>query len=461
MALQDAENAKNNLRLVRDRQGNWNYQFTADQGAVAEAEQQQAEAQNEWYNIAKEQTEQVTSDIVQLWQDSADAIQEIFEDEELTEEEKWERIAEIEEYYTQKAADLYGDRTQAYNDLVEAGKLSIDDFKTTYADTLVEMTGNANDYETALNDTINNCKDHFNEYQANIKQVASESHTDLDNLKNDVDNVSKSTENLKTKGQEVAQALYATIDEIDSTASSYSKLFDAVQNCINALRELASVQAGTVSAISGLGVDYVSDNYAAAAWAQSLGESGAAEMFLGVRPEAYQDRGGASKGWAEDVSYDVRNQTEEGQRAAEIGASYANENLAWLEAHGYDTTELRRKAGFATGGYTGEWGASGKLAFIHEKELILNKEDTENILAAVGIIRSIESALDSRALTMQGQMISMLSGYTPTIPQATSDKTVTNYFDVAFPNATSSSEIEEALRNLANNADQWAERRDR
>jgi len=48
--------------------------------------------------------------------------------------------------------------------LVEAGKLSIDDFKTTYADTLVEMTGNANDYETALNDTINNCKDHFNEY---------------------------------------------------------------------------------------------------------------------------------------------------------------------------------------------------------------------------------------------------------------------------------------------------------
>ena len=54
----------------------------------------------------------------------------------------------------------------------------------------------------------------------------------------------------------------------------------------------------------------------------------------------------------------------------------------------------------ATGGYTGEWGASGKLAFLHEKELVLNKEDTENILAAVGIIRSIESALDSRALTM-------------------------------------------------------------
>lgn len=31
---------------------------------------------------------------------------------------------------------------------------------------------------------------------------------------------------------------------------------------------------------------------------------------------------------------------------------------------------------FRTGGYTGSWGESGKLAVLHEKELVLNKEDT-------------------------------------------------------------------------------------
>ena len=70
---------------------------------------------------------------------------------------------------------------------------------------------------------------------------------------------------------------------------------------------------------------------------------------------------------------------------------------------GYQTDAEKRKRNtpqYASGGYTGEWGAEGKLAYLHEKELVLNKEDTENILAAVGIIRSIESALDSRALTM-------------------------------------------------------------
>jgi hypothetical protein len=43
---------------------------------------------------------------------------------------------------------------------------------------------------------------------------------------------------------------------------------------------------------------------------------------------------------------------------------------------------------FDTGGYTGEFN-DAKLAFLHEKELVLNQEDTENILAAVTAIRSI------------------------------------------------------------------------
>ena len=31
---------------------------------------------------------------------------------------------------------------------------------------------------------------------------------------------------------------------------------------------------------------------------------------------------------------------------------------------------------FDTGGYTGSWGPEGKLAMLHEKEMVLNKDDT-------------------------------------------------------------------------------------
>jgi hypothetical protein len=44
---------------------------------------------------------------------------------------------------------------------------------------------------------------------------------------------------------------------------------------------------------------------------------------------------------------------------------------------------------FDTGGYTGEWGKEGRMAMLHEKELILNSHDTSNFLDALNISRDI------------------------------------------------------------------------
>ena len=60
--------------------------------------------------------------------------------------------------------------------------------------------------------------------------------------------------------------------------------------------------------------------------------------------------------------------------------------LAYIEAKAYNT-----------GGYTGAWGPEGKLALLHEKELVLNKEDTENMLKMVSMVRDIVSVLDIKA----------------------------------------------------------------
>ena len=65
-------------------------------------------------------------------------------------------------------------------------------------------------------------------------------------------------------------------------------------------------------------------------------------------------------------------------------------------------------AGMATGGYTGAWGPSGKLAVLHEKELVLNKEDTPNILAAVDIVRNLSTSLD---LSMAYRLAEMMQSY--------------------------------------------------
>jgi hypothetical protein len=59
-----------------------------------------------------------------------------------------------------------------------------------------------------------------------------------------------------------------------------------------------------------------------------------------------------------------------------------------------------KEPSYDTGGYTGDWGTSaGRLAMIHEKELILNKSDTENMLGAIGILRDLVSKIEINSLS--------------------------------------------------------------
>jgi hypothetical protein len=54
IALEEAQEAKNQVRLTRDSEGNYGYVYTANQDDIAKAEQELADAQNARYNTALE-----------------------------------------------------------------------------------------------------------------------------------------------------------------------------------------------------------------------------------------------------------------------------------------------------------------------------------------------------------------------------------------------------------------------
>lgn len=56
---------------------------------------------------------------------------------------------------------------------------------------------------------------------------------------------------------------------------------------------------------------------------------------------------------------------------------------------------------FDTGGYAGNFGNEGKLAVLHQKELVLNQNDTKNILNIVDIARNIIGSLNSIKLNTE------------------------------------------------------------
>ena len=111
---------------------------------------------------------------------------------------------------------------------------------------------------------------------------------------------------------------------------------------------------------------------------------------------------------------------------------------------------------FDTGGYTGTWGPEGRLAMLHQKEIVLNAHDTENILSIVDMVRQMATQLDFNTLTMARGLGNLVANTMIATPQ-TIDQNVT--ITAEFPNATNREEIKEAFGDLVNLAAQYASRK--
>ena len=127
---------------------------------------------------------------------------------------------------------------------------------------------------------------------------------------------------------------------------------------------------------------------------------------------------------------------------------------------------------YNTGGYTGSWfngSKDGRLAFLHQKELVLNEKDTPRILDAVKLVREIsagsiikdfETQMRNTLSSLENQLIGTyanIEGMAAAAKQST-DQMLEQvvHIDASFPGVKDAREIEEALNNLVNVASQYA-----
>ena len=87
---------------------------------------------------------------------------------------------------------------------------------------------------------------------------------------------------------------------------------------------------------------------------------------------------------------------------------------------------------------------------LHQKELVLNASDTENILQAVDMVRNMAEMLKTfSGMSVKGTGFNKLGG--DTIEQRVE-------ITAEFPNVQDSKEIENALLNIADSAYQYSYR---
>lgn len=87
------------MRLKRDSQGNYSYEYVADNGAVDDAQANLAQAQNDLYNFDKDQYKSNLEDMLSAWKDFQSDYKDILEDTSLAEQDKIEKLALLREQY--------------------------------------------------------------------------------------------------------------------------------------------------------------------------------------------------------------------------------------------------------------------------------------------------------------------------------------------------------------------------
>lgn len=518
MALEDAQNAKDQIELVRDSQGNWNYQFTANQDDIAKAQQNLLDAENDWYNIAKQQVTDVTGEIVSTWKECQDKIKDIYSDMTLTDEERSAQAQEIYKYYSEKIKYLEEEKQNAIADMTEAGNKNlidnaiitgdtitdltgitseelkqlvansgesvadilmknseqlkeiagnntdlIDKFNNTYAKDLDDMTQNTTNFEDELRKLLDQAQRDFDNYKDKVQNVASETGTTLDNLAQETDKVSEATDQLRERGDEAKDTLWNMIDAAQNASDGYLELAQSIWDTVEALRALASQQAQFAASSSSKGNS--SKGYDPNTDYSGVIMDGIANGWLEYGSKEYKELTSQRENKIDDMGL-----TKEyfGTRGDAADNRYKDSTSVGQ----YESEEEWKKKmqalgvpGFATGGYTGIFD-DAKLAFLHQKELVLNQSDTENILAAVQAVRtigtdlfkSIEKSLDGNAIAAMALMGQKLNPVATTPIQDSIEQTV-HIDKVEFPNVTSRTEIEEAFISLTNDAAQWARRK--
>ena len=502
--LEESQEAKSQVQMTRDADGNYSYVYTANADDVAKAEQNYEDKLHQMQESNANYINDLQSNMIQMEQDYQDKVQEIMKDTSLTAEERMVKLNELNQYYDEKMkfymseAELWEENSQRLyeedwmNYAAATGyKISseeewLDHWNETQLSILTGF-GSLEEYQTNHNMNVANLllssSDAFATWQTNIETAMQNAGTSMADFEEDATDVlgTVAEESEKTKDSVVNMAEEATnaIGEVvnavvdwenqysatvqkmlawnNALITSFNKLiagWSAVQSSAN------SSGAGSGSGNgSGSGSGNGSNGFNSSS-GNSNGSNGGSgvdnsDKVAGVAAAIWLD--GDASGWGNNPTRASRLK-EKGVEGAQayINAHGANGDIYadWVSKKG----QLRKYyyGSFDTGGYTGEWGLDGKFAMLHEKELVLNKDDTAHFLQAIDIVRQISELIDLNALSSAGGLSSLLAATASSSSQKL-EQQVTIHAE--FPNVTDKDQITEAFTDLVNLASQYANRK--
>ena len=557
LALEESRNVKSQVRMQRDNEGNYSYVYTADEDAVADAENNYRDKLYEMQKANYEYINELQNNIVSLQQDYQQAIANAAETYGYGTEAYYDAVDKINSYYDEALKAQYDELNLAMKnnqDLQEFDKnfhaqmthdksVSDEGYITSFDQTLLSqltgyetLEGATQAWSTASTKYTNGVKGAMDAYLTSLTATCTYAGTTLagqaadggvyptfgaaaEKAFNDAKKAAIGEEGSEDKGLMgaidkmaadakeklvgadnkgglvgvVGQWVQDTVGIINGKEGESQGLTGALNNVITLL---AGVQTGLDNLPSEKTIDVkvnvptiepinvpINYNYntngtppAEASGGGGGGTGGTdnstGNEVTGTGVYSYipnnDNYSHTKKEKMSDGTWEVKNTKERctgegtGHNGFDTCSKCGQKILSVAQDYNTNkrpTSDIKTKNGkimMDTGGYTGSWGDEGKLAILHEKELVLNKEDTANMLAAIGMIRQISDVIDLNAKSSGGAFSSLFAANVRTGAQELQQDV---HITAEFPNATDHNEILEAFDNVINLASQYANRK--
>ena len=569
-ALDDAQNAKNTMKVTRGTDGNWSYQYVADEDDVLAKQQALLDAQHEAYEFAKKSWEDMQASIISDTESALESIKKLELEKVGASEEEIalidEKIRTIEEAYwgpegiitqhKQMAAeqermlneetamslvtayqvdqaayeqmtaeekalldelrqnqidsmqDVYYSTDEVYNLLADEAEAtnarSLESWTTLSAEIIRQWNSDDEDsVRTNILSALGQCQDALVDYGTFLDILAEKAGMDfgengisgqiaeatlrtellndqtailVETIESDLANALEVFENMQDEWMNVAEDTHTAYEELENylhTVGTVRQELADLAQIINEMQNLDIDLALSVPKVPGnkdedntnpYGTDnnIRFENYREGqigAWNVEKGnwEAIGTEQIL----DNYFSDNVLRKDYLGMTKEDFRNMSEAEQIAwlnqhyEDVAATAVATNLFGTNRRPLQNNLYKIKQ-FDTGGYTGAWGSDGKLAVLHEKELVLNEEDTSNMLSLVDILRRItRSDIESMINASYADSMIGSSRFGSIVNSTTSKGGNTFNITAEFPNANDVEEIRQAILSLPNLATQY------
>lgn len=494
IALQEAQQNKTKMRLRRDSQGNYRYEYVSDADQVGQLQDELNDMYNSLYNFDKARYQDNLNQLYSVWVEFQEKMAEAAQindpvarsERELLLQNQYEQL--INGLTEQNATVRENLHESAFDDLSKLYDIDVSNFQNMSDEEkdvlmsdllpywesgvqhMADVFAGDDGFLGVCKDAFDQLHDATKDYQDGLDELENTGRIDFESLEEGIDEnidrtqqlINDNTELINSYENELA-AIGNVIGELDNLIDKYNSARDAAVAATKAAYEYWSGQQKQAAAAAG-GANQGSNsnnsnsnsgNGASGSGSGKGGAAGDGNLIVGETAtysgsyyyDSYGSGPSGSKysGVADGIVVDRITGNPYGIHIHSADGRYRD--LGWIKKS--------QLSGYDTGGYTGEWGKDGRLALLHQKELVLNKEDTANMLNAINIMRNITNMLGSSVL---GKLAAATAGnFNTNVGSDVLEQNV--HIDAQFPNVKDSREIEEALNNLVNMASMRANRK--